>query len=206
MSCIHTKTDRPDRRAVTMIELLVVIAIISVLIALLLPAVQMARETTRRMACSNKLKQIGLALHQHHNTYGKFPPGWVHAPFTVPQGEVLQGGHGTFPFLLPYIEQQALAGIYRWERRCQGPDNQMVATKQLEIFQCPSAESNRWVTAVEEPTNYSYGGRGACGDYTGVGEINTRLVELGLVDEAANYNGVLTENRLLRLAEITDGA
>ena len=56
------------------------------------------------------------------------------------------------------------------------------------------------------PFNYSYGGRGACGDYAGVREIDTRLVELGLVDRAANYQGVLTENYLTRLADITDGA
>jgi len=184
----------------------VVIAIIAVLIALLLPAVQMARESARRAACSNKLKQIGLAFHQHHDTYGKFAPGWVQSPFTVPQGEVIQGGHGSGPFLLPYLDQEALARIYRWDRRSQGPENQPVATTQLKIFQCPSAEPSRWVTAVEDPTNYSYGGKGACGDYTGVREIDTGLVELGLVDQVADNQGVLTKNHLTRLCEITDGA
>jgi prepilin-type processing-associated H-X9-DG protein len=81
-----------------------------------------------------------------------------------------------------------------------------VATTQLKILQCPSAEADRWVTAVEDPLNYSYGGRGACGDYAGVREIDTRLVELGLVDWAANYQGVLTVNYLTRLTDITDGA
>ena len=176
------------------------------LVALLLPAVQMARESARRMACSNKLKQIGLACHQHHDTYGVFPPGWVESPFTVPQGEIIQGGHGTFPFLLPFLEQEALARIYRWDKRAQGPENQPVATTQLKILQCPSAEPDRWVTAVEDPMNYSYGGRGACGDYAGVRDIDTRLVDLGLVDRAANYQGVLTKNYLTRLADITDGA
>ena len=122
-----------------------------------------------------------------------FPPGWVQAPFTVPQGKIIEGGHGIFPFLLPYLEQEALARIYRWDRRAQGPENQTVATTQLKVFQCPSAEPDRWVTAVEDPGNYSYGGKGACGDYAGVREIDTRLVDLGLVDPAANYKGVLTE-------------
>ena len=194
------------RTAFTLVELLVVIAIIAVLIALLLPAVQMAREAARRMACSNKLKQIGLAFYQHHDTYGKFPPGWAQSPFNVPQGNIIQGGHGSFPFLLPYLEQEALANIYRWDTRCQGPENQPVATTQLKIVQCPSAEPGRWVTAVEDPRNYDYGGKGACGDYGGVWEIDTRLVELGLVDRPANYDGILTENYLTRLAEITDGA
>jgi prepilin-type processing-associated H-X9-DG protein len=203
----QSRARKSDRRvAFTLIELLVVITLIAVLIGLLLPAVQNVREAARRVQCANNLKQIGLACLQHHDTYGMFPPGWVQAPFTVPQGQIVQGGHGTFAFLLPYLEQEPLARIYRWDRRCQGPDNQTVATAQLNVFQCPSAEPDRWVTAVEDPLNYSYGGRGACGDYAGVGEIDTRLVDLGLVDRAANYQGVLTENYLTRLPEITDGA
>src|SRR5262245_45994111 len=189
MSRSNTNSRCHRRRALTLIELLVVIAIIGVFIALLLPAVQMAREAARRMACSNKLKQLSLACHQHHDTYGVVPPGRVDAPFTVPQGQI-QGGHGFGPFLLPYLEQEALARIYRWDRRCQGPENQPVAIIQLKVLQCPSAERDRWVTAVEDPRNYSYGGKGACGDYTGIRDIDTRLVDLGLVDQAANYDGV----------------
>lgn len=206
MSRKYTDSSRYLRDAFTLVELMVSIAIIGVLIALLLPAVQMARESARRMACNNKLKQISLAAHLHHDTYGVFPPGRVDAPFTVPQGEIIEGGHSFFPFLLPYLEQQALARIYRWDKRAQGPENQPVATTQLKVVQCPSAEQDRWATAANDPINYSYGGKGACGDYGGVREIDTRLVDLGLVDRAANYQGVLTKNYLTRLADITDGA
>jgi prepilin-type processing-associated H-X9-DG protein len=129
----------------------------------------------------------------------------VQAPFTVPQGQIIQGSHGTFPFLLPFLEQEALATIYRWDKRSQGPENQPVATTPLKVLQCPSAQPDRWVTAVEDPANYGYGGKGACGDYGGIREIDTRLVDMGLVDPAADYRGVLTYNSLTRLADIADG-
>src|SRR5262245_39025560 len=123
MSCMLVDSHRCRKSAFTLVEVLVVIAIIGVLIALLLPAVQMARESARRMTCSNHLKQLSLGCHQHHDAYGMFPPGWVQSPFTVPQGEVVQGGHGYAVFILPFIEQEPLARIYRWEKRAQGPEN-----------------------------------------------------------------------------------
>jgi len=99
----------PGRRsAFTLVELLVVIAIIGILIALLLPAVQAAREAARRMQCTNNLKQIGLALHNYHDTFKCFPPGAI--AFLKSDGTWVNGEAewGFAAFILPYMEQKPL--------------------------------------------------------------------------------------------------
>ncbi|MDR1958325.1 MAG: DUF1559 domain-containing protein [Planctomycetaceae bacterium] len=98
------------RIAFTLVELLVVIAIIGILIALLLPAVQAAREAARRMQCSNNLKQLGLAMHNHHDARQIFPPGiLLQGPSNAWSGDGADRGSLTFAvFLFPYTEQQAL--------------------------------------------------------------------------------------------------
>ena len=100
------------RAAFTLVELLVVIAIIGVLVALLLPAVQSAREAARRMQCTNNLKQLGLSLHNHHDTNLVFPASQDEA--TTPAG--VDVVHSWVPRILPFIEQQALLEKYRFDK------------------------------------------------------------------------------------------
>lgn len=95
-----------QRRGFTLIELLVVIAIIAVLIALLLPAVQQAREAARRSQCKNNLKQIGIAMHNYHDTFNVFPPGVIAHAAAGSTGIGTGWAWGTF--ILPYIDQAPL--------------------------------------------------------------------------------------------------
>jgi prepilin-type N-terminal cleavage/methylation domain-containing protein len=134
------------RRGFTLVELLVVIAIIGVLVALLLPAVQAAREAARRMQCANNLKQVGLGLHNYHDVHKHFPPGASHGPAHV-WGDRYAGHHGSLlARLLPFIEEQSL--FDRINSKANDPtmdsvlpDGRKVYQMVVSTFICPSDET-----------------------------------------------------------------
>ncbi|MBI1248502.1 DUF1559 domain-containing protein [bacterium] len=152
---------RRFKRGFTLVELLVVIAIIGVLIALLLPAVQQAREAARRMSCSNHLKQIGLAVHNYHDTFGTLPPGgiWAHdVPWANPAPPSPNPGRGgVLVCLLPYVEQSALHDKINFESNTtvseqwvNSPTNTIkVKNVIIDIYQCPSDTHGGYVPGTQ---------------------------------------------------------
>ena len=134
------------RQGFTLVELLVVIAIIGILIALLLPAVQAAREAARRSECTNKLKQIGLALHNYHDTYRTFPAGAYCRPNSGTDCSGLEWRATGFVSILPFMEQTALADLYNVNCGTGGcndtsgdtPQSAFLAQTNLGCYLCPS--------------------------------------------------------------------
>ena len=128
------------RQGFTLVELLVVIAIIGILVGLLLPAVQAAREAARRTSCFNNMKQIGLALHNYHDTYKSFASGWLaHDPATrrpMPEGE---NGWGWASLVFPFIEQNNTAqNVVQYGRPVLDPANARARVHYVPVYRCPS--------------------------------------------------------------------
>src|SRR5262245_18189453 len=199
------------RHGVMLIELLVVIAIIAVLIGLLLPAVQKVREAANRLACTNNLKNLGLASHNYHGDRGTFPPGAVGPRDPFPQYAGLKH-HALGTYLLPSLERPALARQYRWDVSWFDPPNQPVVNTPLPVWQCPSAQANRItdgsLPTVAPPPPEPFNGTAACGDYAGMGRVHADLARSGLIDppsgprdEQGHLEGAFTINHTRRFGD-----
>ena len=215
-----------SRRAFTLIELLVVISIISVLIALLLPAVQRVRESANQTQCLNNLKQIGLALHSHEFDNKFLPPAYLfisnsgvsgYVPSSTPPGSAklidsmwfwnlyfpylgidTAPGWGWGAYLLPHLEQSALHRQINFTESLDAQQYADLRVTPIAMYQCPSDR--------------------ATGVYTVLNEFNTSLVDAYTNSYTACYgafgnpgeqpdtgNGVLYRNSKTRFADITDG-
>jgi prepilin-type N-terminal cleavage/methylation domain-containing protein/prepilin-type processing-associated H-X9-DG protein len=192
------------RRAFTLIELLVVITIIAVLIGLLIPAVQKVREAAARAQCQNNLKQLGVALHNFHDSNLVFPAsGWTMAGPGNPNGKFV----GWRALSLPYVEQQNLHNLYDftlhwWEGR-----NLDAAPYPLKLYQCPSVPVRKDVTsAIAKPPRpaMTFPAPLAPTDYEAIMGVQPSI-DSTLYATAATNRSVLFRNSTTRMTGIIDG-
>jgi len=182
--------------AFTIVELLAVIAIIGLLVSLLLPAVQAAREAARRSQCQNNLRQLGLGLAGHHYVHGSLPIGCLdrRTPFKNPSGRQLSWSAA----LLPYLEQVTLWEQLDWDSAYDSGANAHAGSTRISILLCPSTTR---LAAEREGAFMS--------------PRPDRLPPLAAIDYGGNYgaafvspsaNGVLLYDRAVAMKEISDGA
>ena len=184
------------RRGFTLVEVLVVIAIIGLLIALLLPAVQAAREASRRTQCVNNLKQIGLALAMYHDTQGSLPSGYL-SKFDG-AGNDLGPGWGWAALILPQMEQTAIYNVIHFDRPIEDATNG-VRVANIPTYLCPSDTVQLSWQAKSRDTSgnpIAVICEVAPSNYVGM---------FGTTEPGVDGDGIFSRNSAVRFADITDG-
>jgi prepilin-type N-terminal cleavage/methylation domain-containing protein/prepilin-type processing-associated H-X9-DG protein len=176
----------PKRSGFTLVELLVVIAIIGVLVALLLPAVQFAREAARRMQCGSQLKQFGVALHTYHDVNKRFPPGRTSKSIS------------THAHLLPFMEYENVHRLIDFSVSVNHANNTVARGTKVPIFNCPS---DRLDTAVNGLAGTNYRACQGSGILWGNAVTNPSSTNYGI----PGPNGVFYSNSGTGFGELTDG-
>jgi len=208
--CPAPQRPRLVRQGFTLVELLVVIAIIGVLVSLLLPAVQAAREASRRMSCSNNLKQLALAAHNFHDTYKRFPPGAGNDmnPFGVATSA--QWGSSWKVYILPFIEQSALYDQWTFAGQSgytNASNMNLVNNVRIPAYRCPSSalpdfHTSAGVAVQKMHTSYT----GIAGSAITPGSPGT--YQMGCCNGAGSWasdNGIFFGGSKSNFASITDG-
>jgi prepilin-type N-terminal cleavage/methylation domain-containing protein/prepilin-type processing-associated H-X9-DG protein len=185
------------RRGFTLIELLVVIAIIGLLIALLLPAVQAAREAARRTQCVNNLKQLGVALHTYESTFRAFPPGYI-SNFDA-SGNDTGPGWGWAVLLLPQVEQKPLFDSVNLNVPIEDAGNSTSRLTRIAVYLCPSDDqAPSWLAMKRDANGIPIQSicQVASANYIGM---------YGTSDPGIDGDGILFRDSSIGIPDITDG-
>lgn len=195
---------RSRHRGFTIIELLVVIAIIAVLTALILPAIQQAREAARRSSCKNNLRQLALALHNYESTFRVYPPGYIHkfGPAGTPEQPANHAGLAWGTMLLPQLELSSLYDQFNpnipvWDVANLTPREQHPA-----VFLCPSDPYSHGAFVVRDDTVAPFE-RYAAASYAGNWGPSNAIENLD--DTPTRSRGIFYRNSKTRVRDITDG-
>jgi prepilin-type N-terminal cleavage/methylation domain-containing protein/prepilin-type processing-associated H-X9-DG protein len=198
----------PIRRAFTLVELLVVIAIIGVLVALLLPAVQSAREAARRMQCTNHLKQIGLAMHNYHDVQGVFPSGMIYqTPQLTARGDRPNRapGFSWHTLILQQLEQGSLYSSLNFGLLMNQPPNRAIVSTVLKVAVCPSAVNpSKHFKVGTASDQFGFDDPGlAATNYVGCAGS---FVQSAYYDQPTERkNGIIIEDGNFRFSNVEDG-
>ncbi len=179
------------RRAFTLIEFLAVMAIIVILLSILFPAILQARHAARRAQCKNNLRQIGLAMHSYLDTYGVYPPGYLH--HTNPNEIANASGFGWGALLLPFSNQQALYGTFNFSVPIWDDANVTARTARISAYACPTdriSEGGFYNMAGEQYSQSSY-----------VANFGSGLMDVNPQD----CRGVFGRNSSTRVEQVADG-
>jgi prepilin-type N-terminal cleavage/methylation domain-containing protein/prepilin-type processing-associated H-X9-DG protein len=198
------RSSRQYARGFTLVELLVVIAIIGILVALMLPAVQKARDAANRATCQNNLKQMGLAIHNHASQIGGIVTGLKVGNITTYWGALI----------LPEIEQGALASQYDYTKYYADAPNRYVAQTEVKTFICPAVPKlNRTHTIPAYFPSGLPATVGAVSDYCGVNGVDTTMWTVNPATLTSPYPGIkgvvgvfsTTLNQRTSFEQVTDG-
>jgi prepilin-type N-terminal cleavage/methylation domain-containing protein len=180
---------RGKRAGFTLVELLVVIAIIGILVALLLPAIQAAREAVRRASCQNNLRQLGIALHNYHDVLGELPPSRIPTPL-----------NNWMALTLPFIEQKNVQDLYHFDKDWSAVENQPAVRTKIKILICPSASGG-----PERLDQFASGRFAAVSDYATPAGTTALVYSANSLPAPTDLRGIINGLEGIRLAQILDG-